>query len=710
MVPCSGYVRLHYEKRCSRFMRKFCSSILPASVFLAAQLFLAPGAAQARLIGPEGSGQEIFPSPPATQENIDFWRDVFARYKTSEVVFHDEVRLGRIYGILHLGGPWMGTRAQKLRIRNHRNRIKSILLDLTQGRTLFTPSGGSPLAARIKKMFSSKPPSALREAAFRVRGQPGLKERFREGYVRSGRYLARFREIFRRRGVPEDLTLLPHVESGFRSAVYSHAGALGLWQFTRGTGRLYMRVDGTVDGRRDPYLAADAAAKLLKRNYEDLNSWPLAITAYNHGTLGMRRAVKQVGSRRIDVIVKNYRARTFGFASRNFYAEFLAARHVHQNAKKYFGAHVLDPAERFDEFHIPGFVRFAELARRIGVDIKILRRMNPALRPSVVRGRRSVPRGYPLRLPAGEKSRVRRAYFKEAPPGAGAEESSDWVLVRPGDTLVGIARRNRVNLKRLMDANGLERSLIIVGDRLRIPEKGSSRKAGKAAPAPAPAAKSRIVIAGMPPVAAGNPKKRAKATKRDRPKKEISPKPLPSSAESRENKIIWVSTEYDLPGAVPSRGSPIREEALRQDVVSLSPSGGEKTGWIRVQENETIGHFSRWLRVSLRRIRRMNGIRSNRRVRLGRKIRVSFKRVAKTEFHQIRIAYHKSVKESFFKKYSVARVKRHKLEKGENVWTLLMRTYKVPLWLVRQYNAGKNLRRISAGDELAVPVLERRKF
>ena len=130
------------EMRCFRFMKKFCGSIPAASVFLAAQLFLAPGAAQARLIGPEGSGQEIFPSPPAIQENIDFWQDVFARYKTSEVVFHDEVRLGWIYGILHLGGPWMGTQAQKLRIRNHRNRIKSILLDLAQGRTLFTGHPG----------------------------------------------------------------------------------------------------------------------------------------------------------------------------------------------------------------------------------------------------------------------------------------------------------------------------------------------------------------------------------------------------------------------------------------------------------------------------------------------------------------------------------------------------------------------------------------
>ncbi|NIQ03841.1 MAG: transglycosylase SLT domain-containing protein, partial [Nitrospinaceae bacterium] len=72
-----------------------------------------------------------------------------------------------------------------------------------------------------------------------------------------------------------ELGVLPHVESSFQVGAYSSAGAAGIWQFTRGTGRLFMRVRYDVDERRDPILSTYAAAKLLKKNFEDLNDWPL---------------------------------------------------------------------------------------------------------------------------------------------------------------------------------------------------------------------------------------------------------------------------------------------------------------------------------------------------------------------------------------------------------------------------------------------------
>ena len=100
------------------------------------------------------------------------------------------------------------------------------------------------------------------------------------------------KRIFKEVGVPEELSVLPHVESSFQLQAYSSAGAAGIWQFTRSTGRLYMKVGYEVDERRDPIVAAYAAAKLLKHNYKQLKSWPLAITAYNHGVNGMKRAKK----------------------------------------------------------------------------------------------------------------------------------------------------------------------------------------------------------------------------------------------------------------------------------------------------------------------------------------------------------------------------------------------------------------------------------
>ncbi|MEE9240389.1 MAG: transglycosylase SLT domain-containing protein [bacterium] len=687
-----------------------------------AGLLLSSGIAQGRTLTPGGSGDVLFPVPVGIRENVNFWRDVFSRYKISDVAYHDEVHLNRVYEVSNLGRPWSSDRSQKRRIRRRERKIKAILSALAYGRT--PPSGEGRLVARIRKMFAGQPRSEIRRAISRIRAQPGLKERFRDGYIRSGRYLPHFRRIFRKYGLPEDLTLLPHVESGFRESIYSHAGASGMWQFTRATGRFFMRVDRTIDGRRDPYISADAAARLFKRNYEDLKTWPLAITAYNHGEMGMRRAVRQVGSRDIGVIAKRYNGRTFGFASRNFYAEFLAAVHVHKNAKAYFGNLRPDPPARFAVFHLPGYTRLGELSRRIGIDRKILRKMNPALRSSVLRGRRRIPRGYPLRVPSSEVARVRQAYFQNSSEAVASkrDENFKWVWIRSGDSLGRIARRFRVSLKELMAENDLEGSRIVVGDRLRIPKKGGSRKL-------------KITASKNPLVPSEKNRKKAlksvqvaKLTDSAKPKRKMKMKVSRSrtnrSTESslrgqrslpvgppvpQKEEDSWVAQGLDVALDIPERGSRLRKDALRQVLaVRSSPSG--KVGWVQVQENETIGHFSRWLRISPRVIRRMNKIRSNRRVRLGKRIRVPLRRVSKKNLLEKRVSFHISIQENFLRKYSVTRTDRHKLKRGENVWTLVMRIYKVPLWLFQKYNSKKDLHKISVGEELVVPILEPRSF
>ena len=143
--------------------------------------------------------------------------------------------------------------------------------------------------------------------------------------------------VLEQHGVPEEIAALPHVESSFNPAAYSKVGAAGLWQFMPSTAKRFMRVDGVVDERLDPYSATEAAANLMLYNYRLLGSWPLAVTAYNHGPGGLRRAQEELGTSDIAVIVKRYQGATFGFASRNFYVAFLAALEVDRNAEKYFG-------------------------------------------------------------------------------------------------------------------------------------------------------------------------------------------------------------------------------------------------------------------------------------------------------------------------------------------------------------------------------------
>ena len=137
--------------------------------------------------------------------------------------------------------------------------------------------------------------------------------------------------------MPIELTRLPHIESSFENRALSKVGAAGMWRIMPATGRRYLRVGGGVDERLHIPTATRAAAQILRENYERLGNWPLAITAYNHGANGMLQAVDTMDTTDFGIIVQRYRGPLFGFASRNFYAEFLAALDLSQNYKQYFG-------------------------------------------------------------------------------------------------------------------------------------------------------------------------------------------------------------------------------------------------------------------------------------------------------------------------------------------------------------------------------------
>ena len=171
-------------------------------------------------------------------------------------------------------------------------------------------------------------------AAESVRSQTGQRERFLAGVIRSGAYIPAIKQVLRSYGLPEDLAYLPHVESSFNTAAYSKVGASGIWQFTKSTGKTYLRIDQAVDERSDPLIAAHAAAKYLKNSYNQLGTWPLALTSYKYGTAGTKRALNEKGS--YERIFTEYNKGHFKFASRNFYAEFLAAKEIARNPDKYF--------------------------------------------------------------------------------------------------------------------------------------------------------------------------------------------------------------------------------------------------------------------------------------------------------------------------------------------------------------------------------------
>jgi membrane-bound lytic murein transglycosylase D len=245
----------------------------------------------------------------------------------------------------------------------------------------------------------------------RLRSQTGIKEKFADAIRVSRRYLKAMEIIFRQEGVPVELTRLPFIESSFNVQAYSKVGAAGIWQFMPATGRLFnLRINHLVDERRDPLIATRAAARLLKANYERLGSWPLAITAYNHGPAGLAAAVDAMGTDDIAAIIKRYKGERFGFASRNFYPEFLAATLVEKNFQDHFGPLLTESPLVHDEITVDCPMPLRTAARFAKTDEEEMLLLNPALGEAVREGRAPVPHHYELRIPSGSLDGFMKAY------------------------------------------------------------------------------------------------------------------------------------------------------------------------------------------------------------------------------------------------------------------------------------------------------------
>ncbi|MEY4760312.1 MAG: hypothetical protein RLZZ200_168 [Pseudomonadota bacterium] len=338
--------------------------------------------------------EDLLPRPAALDRDVRFWVRVYTEVKTSAGFLHDQNDLGIVYETVQLDAA-AGPAERREIIDVRREYYRDILQRLSEG--IAQPTAEE---RRVAALFGPQPaPERFAMAASGIRFQLGQANRFREGLARSGIWGPHIAATLARHGLPPEIAALPHVESSFNPAAYSKVGAAGLWQFMRSTGRRFLRIDDAVDERLDPFRATEAAAELLSYNHRLLGTWPLAITAYNHGAAGMRRARDEQGTTDITTIVRNHQSPSFGFASRNFYVSFLAALEIDRDPTRYFGPIERGTVGRFQEVEVPSSVPVATLLRATQVGRAQLRELNPALLPTVWSGRRPVPRGYLLRLP-----------------------------------------------------------------------------------------------------------------------------------------------------------------------------------------------------------------------------------------------------------------------------------------------------------------------
>ncbi|MGH7823273.1 MAG: LysM peptidoglycan-binding domain-containing protein [Candidatus Binatia bacterium] len=426
-----------------------------------------------------GAFSADFPAPDALRPQIDFWKKVFAEWSEHQVAIHDDLYLDKVYSVVDLrplaaSGASDNTlyRERKRRTDAEKKRIDGILRRIhAKGGRPETLTGEEKAVWELLRDVPDR--NRFLAARGRLRAQQGLKERFQRGIEISRRYLPHMEAVFRREGLPLELTRLPFVESSFNVKAYSKVGAAGIWQFIPSSARIYrLRMNEVVDDRRDPLLATEAAARHLRDDYAILGAWPLAVSAYNHGRAGIARAVRDVGSRDIATIVRRYKGRSFRFASRNFYASFVAALEVERDHEKHFGPLRAEPKLEFEEFHVTDYVSFPTLARLSELDVERFHELNPAFERVVVEGRLHVPKGYAVRIPAGAASSFPTAYaaLPASERHAGQREYVVRHRVASGQTIGAIARRYGSSVSAIQATNNL-RSVhrIRVGQVLKIP-------------------------------------------------------------------------------------------------------------------------------------------------------------------------------------------------------------------------------------------------
>lgn len=645
------------------------------------------------------------PDPPQLARDVHFWVRVYTQIDTNEGFLHDQYDLAVIYKTLRFSARAPGWERQRI-VDRARRRIASELRQIARAGQALTPQ-----ERRIKALWGPRASSAqLLEAADNIRFQLGQSNRFKAGLIRSGAWQHAIARALRREGLPAELAALPLVESSYNPRAYSKDGAAGLWQFMPSTGRRFLTIDRAVDERLDPFSATKAAAQLLAYNHRILGTWPLAITAYNHGVAGVRRAVDTVGTTNIVTVVRRYHTRMFGFASRNFYVSFLAALQVERHARRYFGALHRLPEEHFHDVSMPAYVAVHSLERVLRIGPSRLRELNPALRPLVWNGSLDVPKGYRLRLPASDRQWTAAMITSKLGPARllASQPVPPSYRVRRGDTLSAIAERYRMGVMVLARYNDIRPgSLLHIGERILLPHKAvplaaappllaAADKTGDRAPRLHPAVAYELAHAPAPDDAVGI----APAVATGRTPEGLAPAaPRPASVSGDVQPVSDAQAKAISPRLGPAGGPPQSADPTDYTVA--------RNGTIRVAAAESLGYYAEWLHVTAWDLRRLNHLRFRQPVRIGQRIRLDFRHVSRRQFVRQRIAYHRTLEASYFAGHHIEGTELYLTRSGDSLWTLTRRFPMLPSWLLRQYNPDVDFfATLHPGTRLVIPRIE----
>jgi membrane-bound lytic murein transglycosylase D len=695
--------------------------------------------------------------PPELERDVQFWIRVYTQATTNEGFVHDQVNLGVVYEKVSFAAGASSTQ-RRAQLDGVRDKYTAILRKLANGTSdALAADNLSADERRVRDAWGAEGnPARYRQAVDDIRFQLGQSDRFRAGLIRSAAWEGHIADAVSKVGLPAEIAALPHVESSFDPTAYSKVGAAGLWQFMRSTGRRFLRIDDAVDERFDPYRASEAAAQLLDYNFRLLGTWPLALTAYNHGAGGMRRARATLGTSDIVRIVRTYKSPSFGFASRNFYVCFLAALEISRNPEKFFGPLQRAAPQRFHEIELPAYVPANSLVRVLKVDRERLEQLNPALRSTVWNGQRLVPRGYQLRLPADAGDWTPALLAQRLSPTeqyAGQPKPRSY-RVRQGDTLASVAARNSISELELARLNRLKAtSKLTVGRSLLLPE-GSAQLAAATPSISAPPRKAqpqtiyvvrqgdslsdvaRRMKVSEPSLVALNQlqsrdslyegqRLRLSADAEQTPEATVAAvsSAPPAAAAAATNALLEERRAEVRVATAPARTPPQNAEAvsaaqaeaqgpallpgdnvpIQSDVIDY---GVASDGTIRVVAAETIGHYADWLGISAQQVRTLNNLKFRTPVAMGRKIKLDFAKVKAEDFERTRREYHQKLQAAFFTNHRISGTDTYIAKRGDSLWAVTQRYANLPVWLLQQYNPDFDFSDLRPGAKIVVPRVE----
>ncbi|MGZ3768376.1 MAG: lytic transglycosylase domain-containing protein [Bdellovibrio sp.] len=374
-----------------------------------------------------------FSIPEGLKDRVGFWFDIYTKYDSNNRIIHHTSYPWIIFKVIDVSPiinsdtpkvRWLrNVKAEKL-VEQELQKIKTALITIIKKSAVDTADEYQALVAQALQPLEGSIKEKAQLALKDIRIQTGQKNFFQSGLETSPLYLKGMEEIFLSHNLPTELTRIPFVESSFNRNAVSKVGASGIWQFMDYTGRSFLTVNDRIDERNSPFKASVAAAKLLKQNHSILKgSWPLAITAWNHGPTGLRKAIKAAGSNDLPTIIKNYRSRTFDFASSNFYSEFLAALHAERYHEQIFPKLAYEKTLDLHKVKLARSISAKELLRRSGLSKENFELYNPDIKRALEKNA-SLPSGFLLMVDTSAQMSLKKLLTKETVFKLGTKVSS----------------------------------------------------------------------------------------------------------------------------------------------------------------------------------------------------------------------------------------------------------------------------------------------